>query len=130
MKTILIVDDNAHIVNVIQDYVKKEGYDSITAFDGEDALLKFRQFNPSLILIDLMLPKMDGFGVCKAVRNESDIPIIIMSARSDDEDIINGFKAGADDYVTKPYSPQLLMARIKTVLRRTNSNLADAVNKC
>jgi len=122
MKTILIVDDNVHIVNVIQDYVKKEGYDSITAFDGEDALLKFRQFNPSLILIDLMLPKMDGFEVCKAVRNESDIPIIIMSARNDDEDIINGFKAGADDYVTKPYSPKLLMARIKTILRRTNSN--------
>lgn len=122
MRPILIVDDNESIVNVLQTYVEKEGFDSIPAFDGEDALLKFRQFNPSLILIDFMLPKMDGFEVCRAVRNESSTPIIIMSARNDDEDIINGFKAGADDYVTKPYSPKLLMAKIKTILKRTNSN--------
>lgn len=121
MKPILVVDDNERMVCVLEACVKKEGFDCISAFDGEEALSKFKQFNPSLILLDIMIPKMDGLEVCKAVRNESDTPVIIISAKSEDEDIIKGFMVGADDYVTKPFSPKLVMMRIKAVLRRTGN---------
>ena len=117
-KNILVVDDNEGIVDVLTTYVEREGYQAITACDGEEAILKYKKYNPVLILLDIMMPKKDGYEVCREIRKESNIPIIMITARADDVDKILGLDIGADDYVIKPFSPSEVMARVRAVLRR------------
>ncbi len=115
---ILIADDNDGILEILKAYVAKEGYEPLLSRDGEDALDKFKKYHPLLILLDVMMPKMDGFQVCREVRKESNVPIIMVTARSEDADRIMGLDIGADDYIVKPFSPGEVMARIRAVLRR------------
>ncbi|MCL5038453.1 MAG: response regulator transcription factor [Firmicutes bacterium] len=116
---ILIVDDEPKIVKAVSYRLESEGYHVSTAYDGEEALRKATVERPDLIVLDLMLPRMDGYEVCRKVRKTMDTPIIILSARSDELDKVAGFQAGVDDYMTKPFSPAELALRVKAVLRRT-----------
>lgn len=117
---ILIVDDEPAIVDIIKYNLEKQGYETITASDGEEALEKALKHNPDLILLDVMLPKMDGYDVCRAVRAKSEVPIIMLTARDGEVDKVLGLELGADDYITKPFSERELLARIKANLRRTS----------
>lgn len=116
---ILIVDDEPKIVKAVSYRLESEGYQVSVAYDGEEALRKATTEHPDLIVLDLMLPKMDGYEVCRKIRKTMDTPIIILSARSDELDKVAGFQAGVDDYMTKPFSPAELALRVKAVLRRT-----------
>ena len=116
--TVLVVDDERNIVQLARMYLNSEGYTVDVAYDGEEALERGKSHPPDLILLDLLMPKMDGREVCRRVRQESDVPIIILTARGDDVDKILGLELGADDYVTKPFNPRELVARVKAVLRR------------
>lgn len=118
-RKILIVDDELAIVDLLKFNLKKEGYDVVTANDGEEALLKAETENPDLILLDVMLPKMDGFTVCRKVRERKTTPIIMITAKEEEVDKVLGLELGADDYLTKPFSVRELMARVKANLRRT-----------
>lgn len=118
MTTILIVDDNKQIASILAEYAKKEGYSAVLASDGEDALIKFESLKPDLLLLDVMMPKLDGFEVCRQVRRFSSTPIIMISARGEDYEKIMGLDIGADDYIVKPFSPGEVMARIRAILRR------------
>lgn len=118
MTTVLIADDNAQIVSILEEYSKKEGYRTLTAADGERALQLFRQEAPDVVLLDVMMPKLDGFAVCREIRRESDTPVIMVTARGEDFERIMGLDIGADDYIVKPFSPGEVMARIRSVLRR------------
>jgi len=120
VKTILIVDDERHIVDLLRLYLEKEGYAVVAAGDGEEALVLHARHDPSLVILDLMLPKVDGFDVCRELRRRGDTPIIMLTARSDDVDAVVGLELGADDYVTKPFNPRALVARVRAVLRRTD----------
>lgn len=122
--TILIVDDEPHIVELATLYLKNEGYRVISAGDGAQALQQIETERPVLVILDLMLPEMDGWEVCRRLRAEGNLPIIMLTARSDDVDKIVGLELGADDYVTKPFNPRELVARVKAVLRRTDVSLA------
>ncbi len=115
---ILIVDDEANIIELGRLYLENEGYRVEAAHDGLEALRQFRSLQPALIVLDLMLPDMDGWEVCTKIRATSDVPIIMLTARTDDVDKIVGLELGADDYMTKPYNPRELVARVKAVLRR------------
>ncbi len=115
---ILIVEDEREIAELVQDYLEAEGYRSILAFDGLEGLDHFIEHRPTVAVLDVMLPKMDGIELCRRIRGESNIPIIIMSAKKSETDKIIGLWIGADDYVTKPFSPGELVARIKAQLRR------------
>lgn len=115
---ILVVDDEQSIMKIIAFNLKKEGYDVVCAEDGEMAIQMFEKEKPDLILLDIMMPKIDGYGVCKRIRDKSDIPIIMLTARADEVDKVLGLEIGADDYVTKPFSNRELMARVKANLRR------------
>ena len=115
---ILIVDDEISIRRILETRLSLIGYDVISASDGEEALSIFRRENPNLVVLDVMMPKLDGYGVCQELRKESDIPIIMLTALGDVSDRITGLELGADDYVVKPFSPKELEARIKSVLRR------------
>lgn len=115
---ILIVDDDANIAELISLYLMKECYETKIVGDGEEALKVFPEFKPHLILLDLMLPGMDGFEVCKKIREEKNIPILMVSAKKDDIDKIRGLGLGADDYMTKPFSPSELVARVKAHMAR------------
>ncbi|WP_317367766.1 response regulator YycF [uncultured Tyzzerella sp.] len=115
---ILVVDDEQSIMNIIAFNLKKEGYNVVCAEDGEMAIKVFEEENPDLILLDIMMPKIDGYGVCRRIRDRSDIPIIMLTARADEVDKVLGLEIGADDYVTKPFSNRELMARVKANLRR------------
>ena len=117
--TILVVDDEPTIIELAEMYLAQEGYHVLKAVNGAQALDVARQASPDLILLDLMLPELDGWEVCKRLRAESNIPIIMLTARTDDIDKIVGLELGADDYVTKPFNPRELVARVKAVLRRT-----------
>lgn len=119
MSTILVVDDEKNIVQLTRMYLANEGYQVEVASDGQEALAKARQSKPSLIILDLMLPNVDGLEVCRQLRRESDVPIIMLTARTDDVDRIVGLEVGADDYVCKPFNPRELVARVKAVLRRS-----------
>jgi two-component system alkaline phosphatase synthesis response regulator PhoP len=121
MKTILVVDDERNIVELVRLYLEKEGYSVVAASDGEQALVQFDRADPDLVVLDLMLPKMDGFEVCRELRRRSDVPILMLTARSEDVDAIVGLELGADDYVTKPFNPRALVARVKAILRRTSA---------
>ena len=123
-KKVLIVDDEVKIVEAVAAYLDNSGYMAITAYDGENALLQVEKMNPDLVVLDLMLSKISGEEVCKAIRKISRIPIIMLTAKIDEDDKINGFNIGADDYVTKPFSPRELMARINSLLRRSDEGAA------
>ncbi len=118
-QTILVVDDEKHIVQLVKLYLTNEGYQVETAGDGQEALDKNRILRPELIVLDLMLPGIGGLEVCRQIRQESDVPIIMLTARDESEDRVAGLELGADDYVTKPFNPRELAARVKAVLRRT-----------
>lgn len=115
--TILIADDNPQITSILVSYCKKEGYETIVATDGYDTLNKLTS-DVDLVLLDVMMPKLDGFSVCKEIRKDSNVPIIMVTARGEDYEKIMGLDIGADDYIVKPFSPLEVMARIKAVLRR------------
>ena len=121
-KKILVVDDELAIVDLLSFNLKKEGYDVVTANDGEEGLLKSETESPDLILLDVMLPKMDGFTVCRKVRERKSTPIIMITAKEEEVDKVLGLELGADDYLTKPFSVRELMARVKANLRRTEIN--------
>ncbi len=117
-KTILVVDDDPKIVEIVSLYLKREGYRVLAAYDGGQALEIARQKQPDLIVLDLMLPGLDGMDVCRLLRDESDVPILMLTARASDEDKLRGFDVGADDYLTKPFNPRELVARVRAILRR------------
>ncbi len=116
--TVLVVDDEKNIVQLAKLYLSSEGYNVESAFNGVEALEKVKTHHPNLLVLDLMMPELDGWEVCRRLRKESDIPIIILTAKGDDVDKIIGLELGADDYVTKPFNPRELVARVKAVLRR------------
>jgi len=118
---VLVVDDEPEILTIVEHRLVKEGYTVVTAADGEEALEVFDSFNPDIVILDLMLPKLDGFEVCRRLRARSSVPILILSARSDEIDKVVGFRMGVDDYVTKPFSPSELALRVGAVLRRTRA---------
>jgi two-component system alkaline phosphatase synthesis response regulator PhoP len=117
-ETILVVDDERNIVELAQMYLEQAGYRVDSASDGQEALTRARHRRPALVVLDLMLPGVDGWEVCRRLRAEADVPIIMLTARSDDVDRIVGLELGADDYVTKPFNPRELVARVRAVLRR------------
>jgi two-component system alkaline phosphatase synthesis response regulator PhoP len=117
-ETILVVDDEPHIVELATLYLKNEGYQVVTASDGAQALAQIEATHPAMLVLDLMLPEINGWEVCRRVRATSRLPIIMLTARSDDVDKIVGLELGADDYLTKPFNPRELVARVKAVLRR------------
>lgn len=118
MPNILIADDNRQITSVLEEYVKKEGFTPYLAFDGEEALRLFTRVQPDVVLLDVMMPKMDGFAVCREIRKTSNTPVIMITARGEDFERIMGLDIGADDYIIKPFSPGEVMARVRAVLRR------------
>ena len=116
---ILVVDDDKKIVELVALYLKKDSYHVLAAYDGQQAIELARRTQPDLIVLDLMLPQVDGMDVCRILRAESKVPIIMLTGRSTDDDKLQGLDLGADDYVTKPFNPRELLARIRAVLRRT-----------
>jgi DNA-binding response OmpR family regulator len=119
--TILVADDERNILQLARLYLGNEGFRVEEAQDGRQALEKVRSTNPDLVILDVMMPEMDGLSVCREIRKTSSVPVIILTARGDDVDKIVGLEIGADDYVTKPFNPRELVARVKAVLRRTQS---------
>jgi two-component system alkaline phosphatase synthesis response regulator PhoP len=115
---VLVVDDDVKTVDLVKLYLERDGYQVLTAYDGVEALRLARESRPDLIVLDLMLPDIDGLEVCRTLRHESDVPIIMLTARTTDQDKLTGLGLGADDYVTKPFSPKVLVARVQAVLRR------------
>ncbi|HEX5590339.1 MAG TPA: response regulator transcription factor [Candidatus Limnocylindrales bacterium] len=123
MKTILVVDDAPNIVELVRLYLEGAGFATVVATDGTSAVELHRKHRPDLVILDLMLPGMDGFEVCRAIRREADTPVLMLTARTDDVDAIVGLELGADDYVTKPFNPRALVARVKAILRRTDGTV-------
>jgi two-component system alkaline phosphatase synthesis response regulator PhoP len=121
-KKILVIDDEPKIVEICKDYLHAAGFDVVTTGDGTQGLMQARLQQPDLIVLDLMLPGMDGLDVCRSLRRESDVPIVMLTARIEETDKLIGLELGADDYITKPFSPRELVARVRTVLRRTGSD--------
>ena len=121
MKTILVVDDERNIVELLRLYLEKEGWAVLAASDGEEGLALHARHDPDLVILDLMLPKVDGFEVCRELRRRGDVPIVMLTARDDVVDSIVGLELGADDYVAKPFNPRALVARIKAIFRRTEA---------
>ncbi|HPB17745.1 MAG TPA: response regulator transcription factor [Clostridia bacterium] len=118
MTKILIADDNRQITSILEEYSKKEGYETVVVYDGLQAMEKIRSNSFDIVLLDVMMPKMDGFEVVREIRKASDIPVIMITARGEDFERIMGLDIGADDYIVKPFSPQEVMARVRAVLRR------------
>ena len=117
-KRVLVVDDDVKTVELVKLYLNRDGYRVLIAYDGVEALRLARESHPDLIVLDLMLPGIDGLEICRTLRDESDVPIIMLTAMTTDQDKLTGLDLGADDYVTKPFSPRELAARVRTVLRR------------
>ena len=124
---ILVVDDERVVTEVVERYLQQQDFEVLLAADGHQALESARQWHPDLVVLDLMLPGMDGLEVCRNIRKESSMPIIMLTAKGEETDRIVGLELGADDYVVKPFSPRELVARIKTVLRRSQSGPAPAM---
>lgn len=120
---ILVVDDEPKIVRLARDYLEKNGFRVTTAADGQSALTVARREKPDLIILDLMLPILDGREVCKVLRRESDVPIIMLTALAEEVDQVTGLEIGADDYITKPFSPRAMIARVRALLRRTRGGV-------
>lgn len=127
-ETIFLVDDEQHIIDLAKMYVEQEGWKATSATDGAIALQRILSEKPSLVVLDLMLPGLDGWEVCRRVRAQSDVPIIMLTARSDDIDKIVGLELGADDYMTKPFNPRELVARIKAIFRRSDKKPAPTAD--
>ena len=127
--TILIVDDEVKITEVIKSYLENSGYLTACAYDGKNAMSLFEKCSPVLIILDLMLPDMTGEDICREIRKKSRVPIIMLTAKVEDADIINGLGIGADDYLTKPFSPKQLVARVEAVLRRVSSEAIPLTNE-
>jgi two-component system alkaline phosphatase synthesis response regulator PhoP/two-component system response regulator ResD len=123
VKTVLVVDDERNIVELVRLYLEKDGFAVVAASDGEQALALHARHEPDLVILDLMLPKIDGYVVCREIRRRGETPILMLTARSDDVDSIVGLELGADDYVTKPFNPRALVARVKAILRRVGSGV-------
>ena len=126
MKKILVVDDEQEIVSSVSDYLREAGYRPIAAFDGESALSAFEAEGPELVILDLGLPNMSGIDVAREIRRHSQVPIVMLTARSQEIDRILGFELGADDYVTKPFSPRELVLRVQALLRRVSGPIVEA----
>ena len=118
--SVLIVEDDHNIAELLQMYLEKEGYSVTVAGDGGQGLAKFRNIQPDLVLLDIMMPIMDGWAVCRAIRSESQVPVIMLTAKGETEDKITGLRYGADDYITKPFEMREVLARIEAVLRRSS----------
>ena len=126
--TVLVVDDEARMRRLVNDFLTKEGYRVIEAEDGEKALEIFSSNkNIDLVILDIMMPGIDGWGVLESIREYSKIPVIMLTARSDEKDELRGFNLGVDEYITKPFSPKILVARASALLRRTNANQSDVI---
>ena len=119
--SVLIAEDDKNIAELLQMYLEKEGYAVTVAVDGGQALTKFRAIQPDLVLLDVMMPVMDGWGVCRTIRGESQTPIIMLTAKGETDDKVSGLKAGADDYITKPFEMREVLARMEAVLRRSGA---------
>ena len=119
-KTVLLVEDERRLREIVSDYFRNEGFEVIEAEDGKKALELFAEHEIDLIMLDIMLPEIDGWSVCRRIRKESAVPIIMLTARSDEDDTLLGFELGPDEYVTKPFSPKVLVARAKTLLKRAD----------
>ena len=128
MKKILVADDEELIMNLVCDYLRRDGYEPLSARDGEEALEVFRA-NPAiqLVILDIMMPNIDGWEVCRTIRQTSNVPVIMLTARSQEFDELTGFEAGADDYVTKPCSPSVLMKRVAVLLKRNSMKVESTV---
>ena len=118
-RTILVVDDEPKLVEIVRQYLEHDGYRVVIADDGREALERFERTRPDLVILDLMLPGIDGLEVCRRLRQTSDVPIVMLTARAEEVDELKGLELGADDYVAKPFSPRTLLARVRSVLRRT-----------
>ena len=125
MQHILIADDNHDITDVLSTYARKEGLEPIIAYDGEEAFRLFEDYNPVAVLLDVMMPKEDGYEVCRKIRAKSNVPVILITARGEDFERIMGLDIGADDYIVKPFSPSEVMARVRAVLRRMTRTETD-----
>ncbi len=125
-KKILVVDDEPQIIKVLKAYLEKAGYQAITETDGRAALAAFQREKPDFIILDLNLPGMDGLDVCKAIRRDSNVPILMLTARVEETDRLVGLELGADDYVIKPFSPREVVARVKTIFRRVETGPSDS----
>ena len=125
MTKILIADDNQQITSILEEYAIKNGYQPIIALDGAEAIEKFETHSPDIILLDVMMPIKDGFEVCRDIRETSNVPIIMITARGEDFEKIMGLEIGADDYIVKPFSPQEVMARVKAIMRRISHEEKD-----
>ncbi|MCP4084649.1 MAG: response regulator transcription factor [Actinomycetia bacterium] len=127
MARILVAEDDERQARVLQAYLEREGHHVVTVGDGRAALDEARRLTPDLVVLDVMMPRVDGLDVCRVLRADSDLPIIMVTARSTEDDLLLGLDLGADDYITKPYSPRELTTRIRTVLRRSGANDSPAV---
>jgi DNA-binding response OmpR family regulator len=125
-KKILVVDDERKLVTILKGYLEQAGYAVVTAYDGQQALTVFRHESPALVLLDLNLPQIDGLDVCRALRKESNVPVIMLTARVEETDRLIGLELGADDYIAKPFSPREVVARVRAVLRRSEGEPARA----
>lgn len=128
MQTILIADDNEDITDILSAYAQREGFTPVIAADGVEAFELFQKHNPTVILLDVMMPKEDGYEVCRKIRSQSNVPIILITARGEDFERIMGLDIGADDYIVKPFSPSEVMARVRAVLRRMIQNDTSSIN--
>lgn len=126
-KSVLIVDDDIKLVELLELYFQKDGFTVYTANDGLTALKTIRDKNPDILVLDLMLPEMDGWDVCRTLRRDSEVPILMLTARDEESDRLIGLEIGADDYVTKPFSPKEVVARVKAILRRTKGGMTKNV---
>ncbi|QEK13334.1 response regulator transcription factor [Crassaminicella thermophila] len=127
-KKVLIIEDESRMRRLIGDYLKREGYDVLEAEDGQEGLDLFRQENIDLVILDIMLPKYDGWTVCREIRKESSVPVLMLTARSEESDELFGFELGADEYITKPFRPKILVARVKALLKRFNMEEESAIS--
>ena len=123
--SVLVVEDDRNIAELLQMYLEKEGYGVTLAFDGGQGLSKFHAIGPDLVLLDVMMPVMDGWAVCRAIRAEGDTPVIMLTAKGETDDKVAGLKAGADDYITKPFEMKEVLARIEAVLRRSDRGVTE-----
>ncbi|MBX5477134.1 MAG: response regulator transcription factor [Clostridia bacterium] len=122
---ILVVDDERPIADILRYNLEKEGYEVSVAFNGQEALDRFDKDQPSLVILDIMLPRLDGFAVCQKIRERSSVPIIMLTAKEAEDDKVRGLELGADDYVTKPFSPRELLARVRAIFRRAPADAAE-----
>ena len=125
---VMVVDDESRMRKLVRDFLVRQDFDVIEAGDGEQAVdLFFEEKDIALIILDVMMPKMDGWQVCREIRKHSKVPIIMLTARGDEQDELLGFELGVDEYISKPFSPKILVARVEAILRRTNAISSDSV---